>query len=63
MDTAPGAIAPLTKAVSKATHGTFFLCVVMVVTFIVWASNSTIDIVSMATGEVTPSTQVKTIQH
>jgi adhesin transport system membrane fusion protein len=63
MGTTQSAIAPLTKAVSKATHGTFFLCVVMVVTFIVWASYSTIDIVSMATGEVTPSTQVKTIQH
>ncbi|NQW01588.1 MAG: HlyD family type I secretion periplasmic adaptor subunit [Rhodospirillales bacterium] len=59
----PGIVAPETERVSKMTHGTFFLCAVMVVLFAVWASNTTIDIVSMATGEVTPSTQVKTIQH
>ena len=45
------------------THSTFFLCIVMVVVFCFWASKSTLDIVSMTTGEVIPSTQVKTIQH
>ena len=42
---------------------TFVLCGAMVVAFSFWASVSTLDIVSMATGEVIPSTQVKTIQH
>lgn len=51
------------EKVSLASHGTFYLCGVMVVAFGIWASQTTIDIVSMATGEVTPSTQVKTIQH
>ena len=48
---------------SVSAHMTFFLCGAMVVSFSVWASISTLDIVSMATGEVIPSTQVKTIQH
>ena len=48
---------------SISAHMTFFLCGFMVVVFSVWSSVSTLDIVSMATGEVIPSTQVKTIQH
>ena len=48
---------------SASAHMTFLLCGAMVVSFAVWASVSTLDIVSMATGEVIPSTQVKTIQH
>ena len=48
---------------SISAHMTFLLCGAMVVAFSVWASVSTLDIVSMATGEVIPSTQVKTIQH
>jgi len=48
---------------SITAHMTFVLCGAMVVAFGVWASVSTLDIVSMATGEVIPSTQVKTIQH
>ena len=48
---------------SVSAHMTFLLCGVMVVAFTIWASISTLDIVSMATGEVIPSTQVKTIQH
>ena len=48
---------------SKSAHMTFLLCGAMVVSFSIWASVSTLDIVSMATGEVIPSTQVKTIQH
>ena len=48
---------------SISAHMTFVLCGFMLVAFTVWASISTLDIVSMATGEVIPSTQVKTIQH
>jgi len=58
----PPAETPSEK-IPKTTHSTFILCVIMVVAFSVWGSVSTLDIVSMATGEVTPSTQVKTIQH
>ncbi len=54
---------PASEKIPLSTHSTFILCVVMVVVFVVWASKSTLDIVSMATGEVTPSTQVKTVQH
>ena len=46
-----------------SAHMTFVLCGLMVVAFAVWSSVSTLDIVSMATGEVIPSTQVKTVQH
>jgi len=42
---------------------TFILSGVVVVAFGIWSSVSTLNIVSMATGEVIPSTQVKTIQH
>lgn len=45
------------------THAVFGLCALMVVSFGVWSAISEIDIVSMAMGEVIPSTQVKTIQH
>ncbi len=58
-ETAP----PTAETIPKTTHSTFLLCAAMVVAFAVWSSKTTVDIVSMATGEVTPSTQVKTIQH
>ena len=45
------------------THAVFGLCAAMVVSFGIWSAISEIDIVSMALGEVIPSTQVKTIQH
>lgn len=51
------------EGVPRSAHLTFSLCVVMVISFGVWASVSTLDIVSMAQGEVIPSTQVKTVQH
>jgi len=54
---------PPSEKVSMFTHSTFWLCGLVVIIFTVWSSISTLDIVSMATGEVTPSTQVKTIQH
>ena len=58
----PPAAAP-SERVPLISHMTFVLCGVMVVAFSIWASVSTLDIVSMATGEVIPSTQVKTVQH
>lgn len=51
------------ERVSKSAHVTFALCSAVVLGFGVWAAVSPIDIVSMATGEVIPSTQVKTVQH
>ena len=51
------------ERIRTSSHVVFILCVVMVVAFGVWSTISTLDIVSMATGEVIPSTQVKTIQH
>ena len=44
-------------------HLVYLLCAVLTVSFIAWAAFSTLDIVSMATGEVIPSTHVKTVQH
>ncbi|MEK9726072.1 MAG: HlyD family type I secretion periplasmic adaptor subunit, partial [Rhodospirillaceae bacterium] len=57
-----GPAAP-SERTSLSAHVTVGLCGVVVVAFGIWASISTLDIVSMATGEVIPSTQVKTIQH
>jgi adhesin transport system membrane fusion protein len=44
-------------------HVTYALCAVMTLSFLLWAWFSTLDIVSIATGEVIPSTQVKHVQH
>jgi len=49
--------------VQKTTHLFLGLCVLLCVSFFVWASVGKLDIVSMATGEVIPSSQVKSIQH
>ncbi len=46
-----------------SAHLTVALCGIMVVSFGIWASVSTLDVVSMVTGEVIPASQVKTIQH
>ncbi len=51
------------ETVPGSTHAVFFLCAAMVICFGIWSAFSELDIVSMATGEVIPSTQVKTIQH
>jgi adhesin transport system membrane fusion protein len=44
-------------------HFTYIFCAITTVAFMVWASVSTLDIVSIATGEVVPSSQLKTVQH
>lgn len=49
--------------VQKTTHLFLGLCVALCVSFFIWASIGKLDIVSMATGEVIPSTQVKSVQH
>ena len=44
-------------------HLVYLLCAVLTISFIAWAAISTLDIVSMAAGEVIPSSQIKTVQH
>lgn len=51
------------EKISLATHSTFWIAALAVVIFTIWASISTLDIVSVAVGEVIPSSQVKTVQH
>ena len=41
----------------------FYSCLLATVSLIVWASFGKLAVVSMSTGEVVPSTQVKTVQH
>jgi adhesin transport system membrane fusion protein len=60
---APGDTYQPSEKISMRTHSVFFLCAAMVVSFGIWSALCEIDIVSMAMGEVIPSTQVKTIQH
>ena len=59
----PASVTAPSEQVSRSSHLTFLLCSAVVLGFGVWAAVSPIDIVSMATGEVIPSTQVKTVQH
>ena len=51
------------ETIGFASHLTFLLCGLIFVAFGIWSTVSMLDIVSMATGEVVPSTQVKTVQH
>ncbi len=44
-------------------HFTYLFGALTTVAFIVWAGITTLDIVSIATGEVVPSSQLKTVQH
>jgi adhesin transport system membrane fusion protein len=54
---------PSSGDIGKTTHACLALCVLMCVAFFIWAAVSKLDIVSMATGEVIPYSQVKSIQH
>jgi membrane fusion protein, adhesin transport system len=47
----------------RDTHLLFLLCVGACLAFFGWAYVSTLDIVSLASGEVIPSSQVKSVQH
>lgn len=52
-----------TEDVTPRQHAIFWVSALMIVGFSIWASISTLDIVSIAEGEVIPSSQVKTVQH
>lgn len=49
--------------VKRGTHLFLLLCVAAVVAFAVWANRAELDIVSVATGEVAPSSNVQTVEH
>lgn len=49
--------------VKGGTHLFLGLCVAAVVAFGVWANKAELDIVSVATGEVAPSSNVQTVEH
>ncbi|MCG8619968.1 MAG: HlyD family type I secretion periplasmic adaptor subunit [Desulfobacterales bacterium] len=49
--------------ITRATHLFFLLLVVMCLAFVAWAYQGTLDVVSMADGEVVPSGRVKQVQH
>jgi adhesin transport system membrane fusion protein len=54
---------PEGESVKASIHLFFFLCALSCVVFFAWAAIGTLDIVSMAQGEVIPQTQVKSVQH
>ncbi|NQU56256.1 MAG: biotin/lipoyl-binding protein, partial [Rhodospirillales bacterium] len=59
-------ISPELAAESEAgrnTHLLLGLCIASCLAFIGWATVATLDIVSLANGEVIPSSQVKNVQH
>ncbi len=45
------------------THLFLLCCIATVVSFFTWATVGELDVVSLATGEVVPASQVKSIQH
>ena len=47
----------------RSTHLFFLLCLSLVAGFVAWAWYGRLDVVSTATGEVIPSSQVKHVQH
>ncbi len=47
----------------RTTHWLLALCVTTCLAFFIWASFFTLDIVSLASGEVIPSSQIKSVQH
>lgn len=49
--------------VKRGTHLFLLLCVASVVGFALWANRAELDIVSVATGEVAPSSNVQTVEH
>jgi len=51
------------EVAQASSHTVLGLCSVLVIAFFIWATLSELDIVSMTTGEVAPSSQVKTVQH
>ena len=47
----------------RGTHLFFVLCTALVAAFFAWSYFGKLDVVSVALGEVIPSSQVKSIQH
>jgi adhesin transport system membrane fusion protein len=47
----------------RSTHWLLAMCVITCLAFFIWASVFTLDIVSLANGEVIPSSQIKSVQH
>ncbi|MBF0258673.1 MAG: HlyD family type I secretion periplasmic adaptor subunit [Desulfamplus sp.] len=45
------------------THFFLVMTMLMVVCFVIWSAYGELDVVSMAVGEVVPSSRVKTVQH
>lgn len=54
---------PENDDVRTGTHLFFGLCVTSVLAFGIWACNAELDIVSVAMGEVSPSSNVQSVQH
>jgi len=54
---------PTAGTTSKTTHLFLALMVFSCIAFAAWASIGTLDIVSVTSGEVIPSSQVKSVQH
>ena len=54
---------PADDEIKRGTHMFLGLCVAAVIGFTVWATNAELDIVSVATGEVAPSTNVQSVDH
>ena len=51
------------RSIFMLPHFIYIFCAITTVAFMIWASFTTLDIVSIASGEVVPSSQLKTIQH
>ena len=47
----------------QRTHWLLAMCITTCLAFFIWASIFTLDIVSLANGEVIPSSQIKSVQH
>jgi adhesin transport system membrane fusion protein len=47
----------------RSTHRLLALCITTCLMFFIWASVFTLDIVSLASGEVIPSSLIKSVQH
>lgn len=52
-----------TAGAGRSTHWLLAMCVATCFAFFIWASIFTLDIVSLASGEVIPSSQIKSVQH
>jgi adhesin transport system membrane fusion protein len=59
-DTSSSSVPP---SIKRHTHLFFILCVLIFASALTWAWIGELDIVSMALGQVVPSSKVKTIQH